>query len=47
MDLPGKSVLLLKKCLLATIVNFVAVFISGYDANKPYDIQDGNYWDDI
>ena len=45
-DLPEKSVLLLKKFLLVTIVNFVAVFISGYDANKPYDIQDGNYWDE-
>ena len=44
--LPEKSVLLLKKYLLATIVNFVTVFICGYDANKPYDIQDGNYWDD-
>ena len=38
--------LLLKKFLLVTIVNFVAVFISGYDASKPYDIQDGNYWDE-
>jgi hypothetical protein len=45
-DLPEKSVLLLKKFLLITIVNFVAVFISGYDASKPYDIQDGNYWDE-
>jgi len=45
-DLPEKSVLLLKKFLLVTVVNFVAVFISGYDATKPYDIQDGNYWDE-
>lgn len=45
-DLPEKSVLLLKKFLLVTVVNFVAVFISGYDASKPYDIQDGNYWDE-
>jgi len=45
-DLPEKSVHLLKKFLLVTVVNFVAVFISGYDASKPYDIQDGNYWDE-
>ena len=45
-DLPEKSVLLLKKFLLVAIVNFVSVFISGYDASKPYDIQDGNYWDE-
>ena len=45
-DLPEKSVILLKKFLLVTVVNFIAVFISGYDASKPYDIQDGNYWDE-
>ena len=45
-DLPEKSVLLLKKFLLVTMVNFVSVFVAGYDANKPYDIQDGNYWDE-
>ena len=45
-DLPEKSVLLLKKFLLITIVNFVSVYIAGYDASKPYDIQDGNYWDE-
>ena len=45
-DLPEKSVLLLKKFLLVTIVNFVSVYIAGYDASKPYDIQDGNYWDE-
>ena len=28
------------------MVNFVSVFVAGYDANKPYDIQDGNYWDE-
>ena len=44
--LPEKSVLLLKKFLLVTMVNFVSCFISGWDANKPYDIQDGNYWDE-
>jgi hypothetical protein len=44
--LPEKSVDLLKKYLLITMVNFVSVFICGYDINKPYDIQDGNYWDD-
>jgi hypothetical protein len=22
------------------------MFITGYDANKPYDVQDGNYWDE-
>ena len=44
--LPEKSVLLLKKFLLLNMTNFVAVFLSGYDADKPYDIQDGNYWDD-
>ena len=27
-------------------IDFVNIFISGYDANKPYDIQDGNYWDE-
>ena len=45
-ELPEKSVLLLKKFLLVTMVNFVSVFIGGYDAKKPYDIQDGNYWDE-
>ena len=44
--LPEKSVFLLKKFLLLTLTNFVAVFLSGYDANKEFDIQDGNYWDD-
>ena len=44
--LPEKSVLLLKKFLLLNMTNFVAVFLSGYDADKPFDIQDGNYWDD-
>ena len=44
--LPEKSVFLLKKFLLLNVTNFIAVFLSGYDANKPYDIQDGNYWDD-
>ena len=45
-ELPEKSMLLLKKFLLLTIVNFVSVYIAGYDASKPYDIQDGNYWDE-
>ena len=45
-ELPEKQVILIKKFLLVTIVNFVSVFIAGYDANKPYDIQDGNYWDE-
>ena len=45
-DLPEKSVQLLKKFLLVIVVNYVAIFISGYDATKPYDIQDGNYWDE-
>ena len=44
--LPEKSVSLLKKFLLLNLTNFVAVFLSGYDSNKPFDIQDGNYWDD-
>ncbi len=44
--LPEKSVELLKKYLLITIVNFIAVFVCGYDINKSYDIQDGNYWDE-
>ena len=44
--LPEKSVLLLKKFLLLTITNFIGVFLSGYDSNKSFDIQDGNYWDD-
>ena len=44
--LPEKSVDLLKKYLLITMVNFVTVFICGYDINNPYDIQDGNYWDE-
>ena len=44
--LPEKSVLLLKKFLLLNMTNFIAVFLSGYDANKIFDIQDGNYWDD-
>ena len=44
--LPEKSVFLLKKFLLLNMTNFIAVFLSGYDATKPYDIQDGNYWDD-
>ena len=44
--LPEKSVFLLKKFLLLNMTNFIAVFLSGYDANKSYDIQDGNYWDD-
>ena len=44
--LPEKSKNLLTKYLLLTIVNFTSVFICGYDANQPYDIQDGNYWDD-
>ena len=44
--LPEKSLLLLKKFLLITMVNFISIFIAGYDANKPYDIQDGNYWDE-
>ena len=45
-DLPEKQVSLIKKFLLVSMVNLVSVFIAGYDANKPYDIQDGNYWDD-
>ena len=45
-DLPEKSILLLKKFLLLTMVNFIAIFISGYDASKEYDIQDGNNWDE-
>ena len=45
-DLPEKSILLLKKFLLVTMVNFIAIFISGYDASKEYDIQDGNNWDE-
>ena len=45
-ELPEKSILLLKKFLLVTMVNFISVFIAGYDASKPYDIQDGNYWDE-
>ena len=44
--LPEKSVFLLKKFLLLNMTNFIAVFLSGYDANKIFDIQDGNYWDD-
>ena len=44
--LPEKSVLLLKKFLLLNMTNFLAVFLSGYDADKSFDIQDGNYWDD-
>ena len=44
--LPEKSIHLIKKLLLITLVNFISVFVTGYDANKPYDIQDGNYWDD-
>ena len=44
--LPEKSVILLKKILLITLVNFVSIFISGYNSNKPYDIQDGNNWDE-
>ena len=44
--LPEKSVLLLKKFLLLNMTNFIAVFLSGYDADKSFDIQDGNYWDD-
>ena len=28
------------------MTNFIAVFLSGYDADKSFDIQDGNYWDD-
>ena len=44
--LPEKSVLLLKKFLLLTMTNFIGVFLSGYDSNKSFDIQDGNYWDD-
>ena len=45
-NLPEKTVLLLKKLLLTSMVNFVSVFLAGYDASKPYDIQDGNYWDE-
>ena len=45
-DLPEKTVLLIKKFLLVTMVNYISVFIGGYDANKPYDMQDGNYWDE-
>jgi hypothetical protein len=44
--LPEKSVFMLKKFLLLNIVNIIGVFLSGYDANKPFDIQDGNYWDE-
>ena len=44
--LQEKSVLLLKKFLLLNMTNFLAVFLSGYDADKSFDIQDGNYWDD-
>ena len=44
--LPEKSVLLIKKFLLLNMTNFIAVFLSGYDADKSFDIQDGNYWDD-
>ena len=44
--LPEKSVNLLKNYLLLTMVNFISVFLTGYDENKPYDIQDGNYFDD-
>lgn len=45
-ELPEKSVILLKKFLLVTLVNFISVFISGYNANKSYDILDGNNWDE-
>ena len=45
-NLPEKTIILIKKFLLVTMVNFLTVFIAGYDANKPYDIQDGNYWDE-
>ena len=45
-ELSEKTVFLTKKFLLVSMVNFVSVFISGYDVNKPYDIQDGNYWDE-
>ena len=44
--LPEKSVLLIKKFLLLNMTNFITVFLSGYDADKSFDIQDGNYWDD-
>ena len=44
--LPEKSVLLLKKFLLLTMTNFIGVFLAGYDSNKAFDIQDGNYWDE-
>ena len=44
--LPEKSVYLIKKFLLLNMTNFIAVFLSGYDANKSFDIQDGNYWDE-
>ena len=44
--LPEKSVYLIKKFLLLNMTNFIAVFLSGYDANKCFDIQDGNYWDE-
>ena len=44
--LPEKSVILIKKFLLLNMTNFIAVFLSGYDADKSFDIQDGNYWDD-
>ena len=45
-ELPEKSVIFLKKFLLVTLVNFISVFISGYNANKSYDILDGNNWDE-
>ena len=44
--LPEKSVNLLKNYLLLTMVNFIGVFLTGYDADKPFDILDGNYFDD-
>ena len=45
-ELPEKQVALIKKFLLATIVNFVNALFGGYDVNKPYDIQDSGCWDE-
>ena len=45
-ELPEKQVALIKKFLLATIVNFVNALFAGYDVNKPYDIQDSGCWDE-
>ena len=44
--LPEKTMVLIKKLLLLTTINFITISICGNEVNKSYNMQDGYYWDD-